>query len=65
MQDECQCGKRFSESLDTKEIHSQMELTIQEEIQSIIFGNKREILIENNDVLTSEEYFRFLSCFVI
>lgn len=43
MQDECQCGKRFSESLDTKEIHSQMELTIQEEIQSIIFGNKREI----------------------
>ncbi|KAB2445065.1 hypothetical protein F8163_05910 [Bacillus luti] len=63
MQDECQCGKRFSESLDTKEIHSQMELTIQEEIQSIIFGNKREILIENNDVLTSEEYFRFFVLF--
>ena len=65
MQDECKCGIRFSQVINEESIPSQEELDIQEELQSMILGSKQEILVENKEFLTREQYFHLLYCFVI
>ena len=55
----------FSQVTNEESIPSQEELDIQEELQSMILGSKQEILVENKECLTREQYFQLLYCFVI
>lgn len=63
VQDECKCGICFSQVTNEESIPSQEELDIQEELQSMILGSKQEILVENKECLTREQYFQLFILF--
>jgi TniQ len=63
MQNKCTCGHRFTESENKYQIPSQLEIDAQKVIQALLLGDRKNIKVENIDILTKEDYFRFFILF--